>query len=298
MTHFLAEWMAPSAHSSVDEWNKLVDGFDARGLANQLASVGAGYYIITLGQNSGYYISPNATYDRIVGNKPSKNSKRDLIADLSAAMAPKGIKLIVYLPSGAPARDGVAVKALEWQRGPFPNQEFKLKWEQIIREWSVRWGKKVSGWWIDGCYSPNAMYRQNEPPNFASLAAALRAGNPDSIVAFNHGVIYPLISITQHEDYTAGEVNEPDRITWKGSRFANGRVDGAYPHVLSYLGSTWGKGDPRFTDAQVTGWTSKFVKAGGAVTWDVPIQPGGLIGESFIKQLIAVGKMIQTEARA
>jgi hypothetical protein len=146
------------------------------------------------------------------------------------------------------------------------------------------------------------MYRQNEPPNFASLAAALRAGNPDSIVAFNHGVIYPLISITQHEDYTAGEVNEPDRITWKGSRFANGRVDGAYPHVLSYLGSTWGKGDPRFRDEQVIEWTKKFIKAGGAVTWDVPIQPGGLIGESFIKQLTALTDVrasvgIQTEAR-
>jgi len=44
-----------------------VDGFDVNGLADQLASVGAGYYVITLGQNSGYFCSPNAAYDGFVG---------------------------------------------------------------------------------------------------------------------------------------------------------------------------------------------------------------------------------------
>ena len=78
MTHFLAEWMAPAAHKSVEDWNKLVDGFDVQGLAGQLQSAGAGYYLITIGQNSGFYISPNATYDRLTGIKPSKCSRRDL----------------------------------------------------------------------------------------------------------------------------------------------------------------------------------------------------------------------------
>src|SRR5579883_2480453 len=53
MTHFLAEWIEPEAHADAKAWNAFVDGFDTEGLAEQLKSVGAGYYIITIGQNSG-----------------------------------------------------------------------------------------------------------------------------------------------------------------------------------------------------------------------------------------------------
>jgi hypothetical protein len=121
---------------SVEQWNKLVDGFDAEGIAKQLQSVGAGYYQISIGQNSGYYLSSNATYDRQVGIKPSKCSRRDLVASLYEALNKRGIKLLVYLPSGAPARDQAAVTSLEWRNGPYPNREFQARWEQVIHEWS------------------------------------------------------------------------------------------------------------------------------------------------------------------
>ena len=48
--------------------------------------------------------------------------------------------------------------------------EFQRKWEAVIREWSLRWGKSVSGWWIDGCYFADQMYRFDDEPNFASFA--------------------------------------------------------------------------------------------------------------------------------
>ena len=83
------------------------------------------------------------------------------------------------------------------------------------------------------------MYRSPDPPNFASFAAAARAGNPNSSVAFNPGVIGRLISVSPDEDYTAGEVNDVDRILIR--RVIDGKVDGAHPHVLSFLGQTWGK---------------------------------------------------------
>jgi hypothetical protein len=164
MNHYLADWIArrEKMKMSVDKWNDLIDNFDVEGLAKQLKSVGAGYYLITIGQNSGYYLSPNSTYDSYVGIRPSKCSQRDLVADLYEALHKRGIKLMVYLPSGAPGGDRVGVKTLEWQKGPYRNLEFQLKWEQVIREWSVRWDKKVVGWWFDGCYWPNSMYRSPE----------------------------------------------------------------------------------------------------------------------------------------
>jgi len=294
MTHYLADWIArrDGITMSVGEWNNLVDHFDVEGLARQVESVGAGYYLITIGQNSGYYLSPNATYDRFVGIQPSKCSRRDLVADLYEPLRKRGIKLMVYLPAGAPGGDSVARTELEYQRGPNRNREFQLKWEQVIREWSLRWGTKVAGWWFDGCYWPNAMYRSTEPPNFASFAAAVRAGNPDSVVAFNPGVVDRLVSVTPHEDYTAGEINELEKTLIR--RVEDGKVDGARIHKLSYLGRTWGMGEPRYKDLSqvVIPWTRKIVEAGGAVTWDVPIQRSGLISEPFMEQLRVIGKAL------
>ena len=294
MTHYLSDWQARSngLTMSVEQWNKMVDGFDAEGLARQLQSVGARYYQISLGQNSGYYLSPNATYDKIAGIQPSKLSRRDLIADLYEALHKRGIRLMVYLPSGAPAQDKVATAALEWRNGPYPNQEFQRKWEQIIRTWSERWGRKVEGWWFDGCYFPNSMYRASEGPNFASFAAAARAGNPDAAVAFNPGVIYRMLSLTPYEDFTAGEIDKPELVTIR--RGADGKIDGTQIQMLSYLGTTWGMGTPRFTTEQMIGYTRKVRESGGAVTWDVPIGLNGTISQPFLDQLAALGKALGT----
>ncbi len=294
MTHYLADWHA-QVHGltmTVDQWNKLVDGFDVETMARQLESVGARYYQISIGQNSGYYLSPNATYDKIVGIQPSKCSRRDLIADLYDALSKHGIKLMVYLPSGAPGQDKVADAALEWRNGPNPNREFQRKWEQVIREWSLRWGKKVAGWWFDGCYFPNSMYRSPDPPNFASFAAAARAGNPDAAVAFNPGVVYRMLSLTPYEDFTAGEIDNPDLVTIR--RAADGKIDGTQIQMLSYLGTTWGKGTPRFSTDQMIAYTRKIRDSGGAVTWDVPADLNGAISQPFLDQLSALGKALRT----
>ncbi len=290
MTHYLADWKTKdyNLEMSVDKWNSLIDNFDVETLAKQLQSVGAKYYMISIGQNSGYYLSPNATYDKLVGIHPSKLSHRDLIADLYTALHKRGIRLMVYLPSGAPAQDKEADAALQWQNGPHPNREFQVKWQQIIAEWSKRWGNKVSGWWFDGCYFPDTMYRSTEAPNFASFAAAARAGNPNSAVGFNPGVVYRIISMSPYQDYTAGEIDKPELVSVR--RAVNGKVDGTQVHMLSYLGRTWGRGDPRFTPEQVVEYTKKITDFGGAVTWDVPIQLNGTISQPFLDQLAALNK--------
>jgi hypothetical protein len=197
---------------------------------------------------------------------------------------------MVYLPSGAPAGDSIARAGLQWQNGPHPNREFQIKWEQVIREWSERWGKKISGWWFDGCYWPNTMYRSPEPPNFASFAAAARVGNLQSAVAFNPGVVYRSLSLTPHEDFTAGEIDQPERISIK--RASGGKIDGAQIHILSFLGETWGMGSPRFSIEQIVGWSNKVADEGGVITWDVPIQSSGLISQPFIDQLSRIGQAL------
>ena len=298
MNHYLEDWIArrekmPEGPMSVEKWNDLVDHFDVEKHVEQIKNTGAKYHIFTIGQNSGFYVSPSAAYDRIVGITPTHCARRDLISDIADAVHRRGMKMIVYLPAGAPSQDRVACEKLQWQRGPATNREFQQHWEEIIREWSTRWGTKVDGWWFDGCYWPNHMYRGKEPPNFESFAAAARAGNPQSAVAFNPGVVYRTMSMTPEEDYTAGEVDLPER--WMPRRNFDGLADGAQIQMLSYLGEKWGTGDsPRFKTDDAIVYTKKVIDTGGAVTWDVPIQRDGTIAQPFLDQLKGIGQALSS----
>jgi hypothetical protein len=127
----------------------LVKAFDVDALAGQLADLGAGYFVITLGQNSGYFNSPNATYDRIAGYAAGERcSTRDLPLDLWRALRPYGIRLMLYLPCQVPNGDTRAQKAFGLDQGPKDQPldvAFAQKWGQVIQEWSDRYGDRVAG---------------------------------------------------------------------------------------------------------------------------------------------------------
>lgn len=323
--HFLA---APASSMGAgrfdaDEWNRRVDAFQVKALAQQLGRCGSRYFFITLGQNSGHYCSPNAYYDHVVGRHPSLLSKRDLVADLIAELDARGIRLMVYLPSHAPAFDQEAIKNLgctpSWDcgawsipKGQYTEEQarrvddrlsvFQRHWEMIIREWSMRWGNHVHGWWIDGCYFSDKMYAHPDAPNFVSFANAMKAGNPQSLVAFNTGVKVPIPSATEHEDYTAGEIanafpvnmdsrsgqaDKPD--TYWGEPLKS-RVGKAQLHALTFQGEYWGRGRPRFPDALVSGYTQHVNSVGGVMTWDVPVLENGTILPEAVEQLCALRK--------
>ncbi len=281
-----------------EDWNRRVDGFDVEALADQLAAAGCGYYLLTLGQNSGHFCTPNATYDRLTGIRPSKCSRRDLVADLIAALRARGIAFLAYLPSGAPAGDRAAARALAWEWG-YPGDwpswggptvcgrlaAFQQHWEAIVREWALRYGADLRGWWFDGCYFADAMYRHPDAPNFASFAAAARAGNPEAILAFNPGV--KLETVTDEEDCLAGETNEPETVACPGRM-----VDGRQWRLWSYLGQSWMQPPVRFDDAAAAETTRRLVAPGGVVTWDVPLEPDGRIAEPFHRQLCRIGEAV------
>ena len=96
--HYLANSPggANDPEMTADKWNQQIDSFDVKGLAEQLESVSARYFFITIGQGSGHFCAPNETYDRLTGVQPSKCSERDLVSDLHAELEPIGIKLLVY----------------------------------------------------------------------------------------------------------------------------------------------------------------------------------------------------------
>lgn len=277
--------------NTLDGWNELIDNFDCDALAKQLSDVGAGYLIITVRHLGGFFLSPNSMYDHYMGESPRVSSNRDLVVDLYEALHKHGIKLIVYCMTNFNWNPAELI-AFAYDRDDPRRAETFLRWQEVIREYSIRWGDKVSGWWFDGCYLPNTYFRHPDIPNFASMAAAARAGNPESIVAFNRGVFPRVKSITPYEDYTAGEINNPETISFRNH--GGGFIDGSQIQILSYLGTTWGIGAPRFTQEDVVRFSLRINEVGGAVTWDVPPMPDGTIADDFMEQLVEIGKALGT----
>lgn len=280
-----------------DEWNRIVDSFDTEKIAEQLHRLNAGYAFLTIGQNSGYYCAPNAVYDGIMGlsGTQSKCSRRDLISDFADALAKYGIPLMLYTTSLAPGYDLDAMRKLKsippWNcnancgnyndirqfAGNDPRlREFQLMWNAIHAEWMRRWGKKVRGWWVDGSCFAEKMYAFSDEPNGYSFANALRTNNPDALVAFNPGVVYPPCAAHPSQDYLAGEINEPEYGLLNGPL-----ADGMQYHVLSYAGQYWGQGPMRYNGNSLAAATRNITDNGGTVSWDLPFTVRGIDSDVF-----------------
>jgi hypothetical protein len=257
---------------NADEWNRRVDDFKVEQLAGQLSALGVKYYFLTAGSNDRLFCSPNTALAKLPG---CVASKRDLIADLAKALAERGIRMGVSLPAfGAGETRDASLAA--------------------ITEWSKRWGKSVSAWWIDDAKLPDEKV-------YDAYADAVKAGNPDALVAFNTGPLTLTYRLqeppTEREDFFAGEVDYylptcavrsfDKKEFWVGPNF-----HGALVHFITFLGSGWGVGDPRFPDDLVKGWTRHTNNYQGAVTWDVPLEPSGTIPESHFKQIMALSEYI------
>ncbi len=114
MFHYIDSPASSNVTSSTTaaEWNSRIDDFDVIRFTDQVRELQADYIIFTLGQNTGHFCSPNSAYDDFVGIRPSKLSRRDLIAEIATALQPE-VKVIAYLPSHAPVNDHEAVKRLK-----------------------------------------------------------------------------------------------------------------------------------------------------------------------------------------
>lgn len=269
-----------------------VQAFDVESLASQLHSLGARYFVITLGQNSGFFNSPNKTYDRLTGYGPGERcSTRDLPLDLWRALNPREIKLMLYLPCQTPNGDRRAQRALGIQQGEGDQPldvAFATKWAQVIREWSVRYGDKVVGWWFDGGYAH--IHFNDEIAQI--YAQAVKQGNPRAIVTFNPGV--RLTRWTKAEDYTAGELNEPFKVV-PTSRW----VDGSQWHALTFMGSRWAARDTRYPTEHWARWVSQVAAHDGVVTldmgpnWDPQGGPIGSLDSGQMAQVKAVKTVLK-----
>jgi hypothetical protein len=248
--------------------------------------------VITLGQNSGYYNSPNSVYGRYTGYASGERcAKRDLPLDVYRSLRAKGIQLMLYLPCQVPNEDTRAQRAfglVEGKKDQPIDLAFAKKWAEVIQEWSDRYGTQVAGWWFDGAYEH---IHFNEA--IAELyARAAKHGNPESIVTFNPGV--RVIHYTAAEDYTAGELNEPFSAI-PSSRW----LEGSQWHALTFIGSNWGQRNTRYSNEQWSRWARDVVANEGVITLDMgpnyepEAGPIGSLAPAQLKQVEAIQRALK-----
>jgi len=268
--------------------------FNAEAFAEAVNDTGAKYIVMTLGQNSGWYCSPNAVYENYIGvSEGTFCSARDIPMEAADALSKYGIKLMLYLPAQGPSAAGDdiprALGAVERhdETNWYINHTYADRWSHVLREWSTRYGDKVAGWWFDGLYEGTG-YTGDMADHVSKLYKdACRAGNKNSIVAFNQGVMNGIIKpATNACDYTAGEENSFE--FYPSARF----YDGAQWHILSYLGSRWGAPDLKYESGYLPTYTSKVIIAGGVVTFDIHINADGSFAKVQTDELQLVKKEI------
>ncbi len=256
------------------DWNACVREFDCERFADHMLEAGAGYVVFTMHQRTRHLIAPNATFDRLTGYAPGEAcSTRDLVEDLYQALHARNIKLMLYWTGDGPREDAQAAAALGW--GEPVTVDYVANWTAVLREYSERYGDKVAGWWVDGCY-PWIGY---DDERLGMMATAAKAGNPDTIVALNVGVQDKVRAYTRHEDYTTGEQNAfHDRPLTRW-------IDGEQWHILSYLGNWWGAPGVRYGKVELAQYIRDVNACGGVVTVDVLLYRDGSLDRSQLEVL-------------
>ncbi len=260
-------------------WNECVDGIDVERLAETVASTGASYLFFTMEQGTRYIIAPNAAFDRIGGLRAGEGpSRRDLVLDLYDALSRRGIDLYLYFTGSGPADDPELgpIFGFSCGEGEVVTRPFVEKWAEVLEEYSRRYGDKVKGWWIDGCYREMFGFTDEL---LDLLYDAAKAGNPDAIVALNEGVDIRYRKTYSREEFTCGEFDHPTGIP--EGRF----VDGAQAHILVPLGATWGLPGLQRSGEYLRHFTKCVNLMGGVVTYDAAIYRDGSLDPEQVDAL-------------
>lgn len=269
-------------------WDECVHDFDTEKFAKQMHQAGAGYVIFTMHQITRYLIAPNKTYDTKTGYKPGEAcSTRDLVEDLYQSLSKYNIPLMLYWTGDGPRQDKQAATGLKYHYNKGEHTQIKTEfvknWAEVVREYGKRYGYKVVGWWVDGCYQ-NIGYDEDK---LEILVKGLKAGNPNRIIALNNGVQKKVSSYSAYEDYSCGEASEFKEIPKLKSSHKK------QWHILSYLGLWWGQSGTRFKKPFLIDYIKKVNANKGVVSIDVMLYRDGSIDQTQLELLKAAKAVLR-----
>jgi len=244
------------AHKATN-WNTTLNAFNVTTYAANASAVGAKFVVFTLGQASGWYDSPNTTLDNLLiaqGYTARGTGQRDLVLDLANALQLKGIKLVLYFPLDAGNSDTEVRNALNGNTTSSPNDSYTAAFltntAAVVKEWSDRYGAKVSGWWFDGMWKADKLGYYDPAKGSSSVSTtalqnlrnAALSGNANSVMTVND--TWSAYYAAGYIDYFSGE---------------QGGGGDQYPETEE--GRWYDLRKPSAGQTPLTDW-SKFVKSG------------------------------------
>ncbi len=293
-----------------ETWDDFLDTFDVAEYVAQVQETGAAFVLLTLGQNSGYFLAPNKAYEELCGLVPGQRtpSRRDLAAEVGAALAEIGVALMLYIPANPPNNahlepgDFAITDRFGHTRqldGP-PSQQTMAMWQAVIREYGERY-PNAAGWWFDGVF-PDLLAAYDDLSltyNWNTLTAAAKAGNPSRVVTYNRGVdLFP--DDNPWLDYTSGELNDIGPLP--DGRWVD-QDESIQWFALTYLGETdptfwgWGNHGTSKETEDLVAWASQAVERGGVICLDTKVNRFGRFDGEQLAQLRAVSEAVRATQR-
>ena len=207
------------------DYNERVKAFDASRYAKLANELNAGYVVFTITQLQRYMCAPNKTYNEITGLKTGEGcSDRDLIADIIDELDKYNIPLFLYFTGDGPSADKEIAEKMGYKKDdPCVTESYVKNWTSVMAEYAKRYGNKIHGWWIDGCYDKSGYSNENRLLKY--YADAAKSGNPTSLIAFNNGVVQPDYNNPKYEKYYKGETNPNKRIIALWKEIQNGNQE-------------------------------------------------------------------------
>ncbi|MBM4148887.1 MAG: hypothetical protein FJ224_07570 [Lentisphaerae bacterium] len=323
MVHWIPPGPPPQYGRRLKDINKAVDRFDLDRFLADFRRSGADWLIFTIGQNNGYYSSPNSVLDRLAG--PGHCSNRDLVLEIAKGVKKMGARFIAYLPCEVKGQSDAIHQAFGWTTDEGTGQEeFQRRYTEFIAEYSRRLGKRLDGWWFDGAYTWSIFHSSKISSKLYMNAA--RAGNPDAAVAFNDGSFCCGLGkpVVRGQDYLSGEVEFliNGRIRYgRKKRLLRPTTHTPQPprtclwHALVPIDCMWGHGAtyadwmnapfpcvppkphemeaPLYTVEHLEKLVREFKAMGGGVTFNVGIFQEGILGTKTLDQLAQLaGRMV------
>ncbi len=254
----------------------VANSFDATKYANDLQSMGVEYVIFTAWHANFFPLFNSAAVVRSLGIQ--RNSTRDMLGDMIAAVRAKGIRVLFYT---------------------HPNQPVIYDWwghnnmiNDVYGEMIDRYGDQIDGLYMDE-NDPGG--NQNSSVDFARLGQTIRRRNPDLVLIQNfYGNLYC-------NDVPMGE---------SGPAGANFSKDVSWPSVSAYaqvMSATWSAQVPtnqytatrspqgifRGAVVQATSCTD-----GGGWAWAAGPFPGGIWEQGVLETMQGAGQLMAPVAVA
>ncbi len=286
----------PLTGQAVD-FNTAVARFDIQRVMDAVNEVHADYILLTTTHALQCFPAPHPVIERIL---PGRTAARDLIGELGETLNKSGKHLILYYNHSCNSGEDAAWETAVGYKST-PLHRFTDNFLSIVRYAGERYGKLVSAWWFDSCYSLDASGPHNsvtcDLSNYQfpwnDLVAAARAGHPDRLVALNSGVNEDYL-YSDSTDYWAGEQN-----TLEYPPTAPARPNGLLWHTwVTFDNLAWVHAkpntplaEPMFSAEAVADYLKQAARHEVPVTFNVDISQEGIISPASLNLLAAVSRI-------